>query len=69
MELTDKDITRFQALYKKRFGTVIDRKSARQQLALLVQQVETITRPINGGLDIEMNMENTHEKPRARQNY
>ncbi len=46
MNITDKDITEFQALYKARFGKDIDRTEARDKLSKLVRQMEIVYQPI-----------------------
>jgi len=46
MNITDKDITEFQALYKARFGKDIDRTEARDKLLKLVRQMEIVYQPI-----------------------
>jgi hypothetical protein len=44
--LTDTDIKRMQTLYAKRFGIQLEKEEARNQLSLLVQQVQLTYRPI-----------------------
>jgi hypothetical protein len=44
--LTDADITKYQKLYKARFGKDIDRHTAREQLSKLVRQMEIVYQPI-----------------------
>lgn len=44
--LTEADITKYQKLYKTRFGKDIDRHTAREQLSKLVRQMELIYQPI-----------------------
>ena len=46
MNITDKDITEFQALYKARFGKDIDSTEARDKLSKLVRQMEIVYQPI-----------------------
>ena len=46
MNLTDKDIEKFQALYKARTGIDLDTHEARKQLSLLVRQMEIVFQPI-----------------------
>jgi hypothetical protein len=46
MEITDEDVTEFQALYKARFDKDIDRQAAREKLTLLVRQMEIVYQPI-----------------------
>ena len=46
MEITEKDITKYQKLYKSHFGKDIDRHSAREQLSKLVRQMELVYQPI-----------------------
>jgi hypothetical protein len=46
MNITDKDITEFQTLYKARFGKDIDRTEARDKLSKLVRQMEIVYQPI-----------------------
>jgi len=44
--LSDEQITKFQALYKNRFGKEISRKDAYEQGAKLIRLVELIYKPI-----------------------
>ncbi len=44
--LSDEQITKFQALYKNRFGKEISRKEAYEQGAKLIRLVELIYKPI-----------------------
>lgn len=44
--LSDEQITKFQALYKTRFGKEISRKEAYEQGAKLIRLVELIYKPI-----------------------
>lgn len=46
MNITDKDITEFQTLYKARFGKDIERTEARDKLSKLVRQMEIVYQPI-----------------------
>ena len=45
--LTEADITKYQKIYKTRFGKDIDRHTARHELSLLVRQIEIIYQPIS----------------------
>ena len=45
--LTEADITKYQKMYKARFGKHIDRQTARHELSLLVRQMEIVYRPIS----------------------
>ena len=44
--LTDFDVAKYRDLYKKRFGTDLDKNTAKQELTKLVHQMELIYRPI-----------------------
>ena len=44
--LSDEQITKFQALYKNRFGKEISREEAYEQGAKLIRLVELIYKPI-----------------------
>ena len=46
MQLSDKDIASFQALYKKRFGKDIDKKEALEQGTKLVRLMQLIYKPM-----------------------
>lgn len=46
MNLTDKDIAKFKALYKAKTGIELDNNEARRQLSLLVRQMEIVYQPI-----------------------
>ena len=46
MQILDKDIIKFQALYLKRFDTELSEDRARDELELLVEQVRIVYRPI-----------------------
>lgn len=46
MHLTDKDIAKFQALYKEKFDIELDKQTARKKLSLLVRQMEVVYQPI-----------------------
>jgi len=46
MDITKKDVTEFQGLYKKKFGIELDYQEAYKKLALLVRQMEIIYQPI-----------------------
>lgn len=43
---TEDDITKYQKLYRARFGKDIDRLSACEQLSTLIQQMKIIYQPI-----------------------
>ena len=47
MELTKKDIKKFQRLYLKHFGIELTADMARTELCLLVRQVEIVFQPIS----------------------
>lgn len=44
--LTEADITKYQKLYKARFGKDIERHTSRDQLSKLVRQMEIVYQPI-----------------------
>lgn len=44
--VTQKDVSKFQRLYKKHFGTAIDDQLARQKLETLVRQMQLVYQPI-----------------------
>ena len=46
MEITDKDIAKYQAIYKKKFGKDIDIQAAREQLTSLVGMMSVVYKPI-----------------------
>lgn len=46
MQLSDKQITDFQTLYKNRFGKEISRKQAREKGVKLIRLVELIYEPM-----------------------
>jgi hypothetical protein len=46
MRLVDSDIKKFKALYVQHFDQVLNDDEAREQLALLVRQVEIVYQPI-----------------------
>lgn len=46
MNLTNKDIEKFQALYKARTDIDLDKHEAHKQLSLLVRQMEIVYQPI-----------------------
>ena len=48
MNITKKDVSKFQALYKKYFNKDIDDQEAFKQLTLLVRQMEIVYQPITG---------------------
>lgn len=45
-EITQVDIKKFQALYKRHFDVVLSDDDARAQLALLILQIKLIYKPI-----------------------
>lgn len=46
MQLTQDDVIKFQKLYSKHFNTSLSSDDARQQLSLLVRQLEIVYQPI-----------------------
>jgi hypothetical protein len=46
MNITDADVTEFQALFKARFDIELDRTTARDKLSKLVRQMEIVYQPI-----------------------
>lgn len=61
MKLLKTDVTKFQTLYKTKFGVELDRKTAYKKLSLLVLQMGTIYTPISKER-FEMFMKNEDEK-------
>jgi len=47
MELTAADIAEFKRLYKEKFNVDLNDQEARQQLSLLVRQMEIVYQPIS----------------------
>lgn len=45
--ITEADVTEFQGLYEKQFGTPIAKEAAFQKLTLLVRQMEIVYQPIS----------------------
>ncbi len=46
MDITNKDVAKYQAIYKKKFGKEIDTQEARKQLTSLVGMMSVIYKPI-----------------------
>ena len=46
MELTNKDLARFQKLYRDNFGIELDDETAYRKLSHLVRQMELVYQPI-----------------------
>ncbi len=46
MEITEKDVKKFQDLYKSKFGKELDYQIARKKLTMLLLQVKTVYQPI-----------------------
>lgn len=46
--LTDKEITKYQKIYKKRFGKEISKKDALEQGMKLITLIKTIYKPNDG---------------------
>jgi hypothetical protein len=46
MDITDKDVSDYQKLYKSKFGKVIDKQAAWTKLSKLVRQMEIVYQPI-----------------------
>jgi len=46
MDITQKDITKFKALYSEKFGISLTDKMALVKLSMLVRQMELIYRPV-----------------------
>ena len=46
MNITDEDISEFQALFKARFDIDLDHNTARDKLSKLVRQMEIVYQPI-----------------------
>jgi len=46
MQILDKDVSEFQALYKAKFGKELDSQTARHKLTMLVRQMEIVHQPI-----------------------
>ena len=44
--ITDKDVAKYQSIYKKKFGKEIDTQEARKQLTSLVGMMGAIYKPI-----------------------
>lgn len=63
MNITDKDVAEYIALYKARFGKDIDYTEARSQLSKLVRQMEIVYQPITKEqFDEYSSKENTDDK-------
>ena len=66
MEITANDIQRFQGLYRKHFGIVLDDGSARHKLSMLITQMAAIYKPIT---QMQFNdLKNENEKTSATAN-
>jgi len=46
MKILDKDVREFQALYKTKFGKVLDYQTARHKLTMLVRQMAVVYQPV-----------------------
>lgn len=46
MDITEKDIAEFQALYKKRFNIDLEYQEAYKKLTMLVRQMQIVYQPI-----------------------
>lgn len=46
VEITNKDVSEFQALYKSKFGKELDYQAAREKLTMLLLQVKTVYQPV-----------------------
>lgn len=65
MELTTKDILKFQQLFKARFNVDVDQETARRKLSSLVRQMELVYRPVSKDQLDELKDENNDSQQKA----
>lgn len=66
MELTDTDLSKFQALYRSYFSMELDRDTAYRKLSALVRQMELVYQPITQAQLETFNNENEHGNDNER---
>jgi len=66
MELTDTDLSKFQALYRRYFNMELDRDTAYRKLSALVRQMELVYQPITQAQLDAFSNENEHGNDNER---
>jgi hypothetical protein len=66
MELTDTDLSKFQALYRGYFNIELDRDTAYRKLSALVRQMELVYQPITQAQLDAFTNENEYQREQSK---